>query len=189
MKQAKNDKPNHENACCSCRADGGAHAHTEVCEHHNHYNTDQNIKQRSFLLKLIPASVVGALAGASLLFYNHFHVVLCPLYNFAGIPCPMCGMTRAWLDLGRGKVKEAFKMHPLLLLAPVLFLFIILSGSAKYARRRWVKAGLLLVCAIFILVWICRMILLFPGTEPMTFNHNAVIPRILDLLRSLSEIF
>ena len=37
----------------------------------------------------------------------------CPFYNFAGVPCPACGITRACKLFLTGRIKDAFIMHPL----------------------------------------------------------------------------
>jgi hypothetical protein len=41
----------------------------------------------------------------------------CPLRRFAGLPCPACGMTRAFGHLAKGEWSAAIRDHPL---APVL---------------------------------------------------------------------
>lgn len=43
----------------------------------------------------------------------------CPIRFVTGIPCPGCGMTRAWLSLLSGNEAAAFAFHSLFLLAPV----------------------------------------------------------------------
>ena len=42
----------------------------------------------------------------------------CALFNFTGIPCPGCGLTRSFVCCGHGLWGEAFAYHPL---GPVLF--------------------------------------------------------------------
>ncbi len=46
----------------------------------------------------------------------------CPFKTLTGIPCPLCGTTRAALALGRLDVAEAFLRYPLPALAWTLFL-------------------------------------------------------------------
>jgi hypothetical protein len=41
----------------------------------------------------------------------------CPLRRFAGLPCPACGLTRAFAHLAKGEWSAAVRDHPL---APVL---------------------------------------------------------------------
>jgi len=38
---------------------------------------------------------------------------LCPFYNLTGLPCPGCGLTRAFVCLGHGRWHESLHWHPL----------------------------------------------------------------------------
>ena len=49
----------------------------------------------------------------------------CPVRALFGIPCPACGMTRAWMSVFQLDFKSAFDYHPLFLLGPVLILMVI----------------------------------------------------------------
>jgi hypothetical protein len=42
----------------------------------------------------------------------------CPFYELFGIPCPCCGVTRAWLAFLRGDITLAFQYHALFLVIP-----------------------------------------------------------------------
>ncbi len=42
---------------------------------------------------------------------------ICLLKLLAGRPCPGCGMTRAFLYLGHGRIAEALSLNPLSLIA------------------------------------------------------------------------
>ena len=54
---------------------------------------------------------------------------LCPFYNLTGLPCPGCGLTRAFVCLGHGQWREAWHWHPLAL--PILLIFVLL----------WLRSG------------------------------------------------
>ena len=88
----------------------------------------------------------------------------CPLYNIIGLPCPSCGMTRAWRLVLSGEIGAAFLMHPLFLLPLSLFV-------PRLQKTRY----LIIIAAIFIAVYIIRMLLLFPDEVPMNYNYNSVI--------------
>ncbi|MHC4068621.1 MAG: DUF2752 domain-containing protein [Planctomycetota bacterium] len=45
----------------------------------------------------------------------------CPLYDFFGVKCALCGLTRSLCFTAEGQLGEAFGMHSL---GPVIFLFI-----------------------------------------------------------------
>lgn len=44
----------------------------------------------------------------------------CPLRNLTGIPCPGCGMCRAWMAFFQGRWTQALRFHPLFWLVPVV---------------------------------------------------------------------
>lgn len=92
----------------------------------------------------------------------------CPLYGFFGIPCPTCGMTRAWRLFLSGRIAEAFKMHPLF---PVPAVFIL----PYFRKRRYVLGSMV----IFAVVYIIRMYFLFPSVPPMNYNYNSMIGEFL----------
>ena len=99
------------------------------------------------------------------------------------IPCPGCGMTRAWLSLLRGDFAGAFRAHPLFWTLPFLVLLFLFAGrmSKKAVLILAVLAGVL-----FGGVYIARMVLYFPHQEPMTINHAAPLIRILEALHILA---
>ena len=55
---------------------------------------------------------------------------VCPFYNLTGLPCPGCGLTRAFVCLGHGRFWEALHWHPLAALVYALFVFL------------WLRTGL-----------------------------------------------
>ncbi|WP_207662140.1 DUF2752 domain-containing protein [Clostridium sp. AM58-1XD] len=99
-------------------------------------------KNRWFILLLILAAYV---AVTSL-------TIGCPIRYVTGIPCPGCGMTRAFLSLLSGHVREAFSYHPLFWAVPVLF-----YGVYRYDRKadRASIVILGLTAAMFLAVWLC----------------------------------
>lgn len=100
---------------------------------------------------------------------------ICYFKTITGLPCPGCGLTRAFISLYKGNMLEAFVYHPLwllvLLVAFVIFFKKHFSISYKLYNSNffWV-----LVVLIFILCYTIRMMLLFPFYEPMTYNNNSL---------------
>lgn len=77
----------------------------------------------------------------------------CPTKRLLGLPCPGCGLTRAFLLLLHGRVSDAVVMNPnILLAAPLLVLFPLaivfrrdwLEKGERWVERRWVCIPLLL---------------------------------------------
>lgn len=86
-------------------------------------------------------------------------------------------MTRAFEHLLQGDIGGAFHFHP-------LFPIIILIGLAIIFRKNRISKfilsfkGLYSVVALFLVVYGVRMIMLFPTTTPLSFNHNAVLAHL-----------
>lgn len=57
----------------------------------------------------------------------YIFAVGCPLHRIFGIPCPGCGMSRAWISFFMLDFKSAFKFHPL---------FIPITGILLYEIHR-----------------------------------------------------
>jgi len=71
---------------------------------------------------------------------------LCPFRFFTGLPCPGCGMTRAFCALGHGEVWRAVRFNAL---SPVLFLGAAGAWTSAWAtvlRCDRVNAFLLRLC-------------------------------------------
>jgi len=110
----------------------------------------------------------------------------CLIKNTTGFPCPGCGMTRSYVSLLHGDVQGAFYYHPLFWTVPVTILLAYLMQGSKVTvktkkRMSYCLAGLVIV---FALVYILRMIWLFPNHEPMTFYKEAILPSILRTIRN-----
>ncbi len=107
----------------------------------------------------------------------------CVVYQLLGIPCPGCGMTRAWLSLLRGDFSGAFHAHPLFWTLPFLVLLFLFAGRMP---KKTVLILAVLTGVLFAGVYIVRMVLYFPHEEPMTVNSSAPLIRILKALHILA---
>lgn len=113
------------------------------------------------------------LGFASLVIVSQTQKSICIIYNTSGIPCPSCGITRAFLSVVKFNFAQAFKFHPLFPVVPILF-YSYLKGKQKL---------LIAICLLFIFVWVIRMILYFPGVEPMNYNNSSIFGIILDYFK------
>ena len=59
----------------------------------------------------------------------------CPLYLIFGIPCPGCGMTRAWISLFGGDIAKAFYFHPAFFAAAIVAVCVILCGIKPKLKK------------------------------------------------------
>ena len=113
---------------------------------------------------------------------------VCPIYRTLGIPCPSCGMTRAWVCLLHFDIPGAFQMHPLFWVVPPGLVFC----SPPVQQRLPGKAKTVVCVAVgfvFITVWVVRMVLLFPHTPPMVYLPNAWLPRVAQWVWGLARHF
>jgi len=85
----------------------------------------------------------------------------CPFFHLTGLPCPGCGLTRAFVCIAHGHGSEAFHWHPL---GPLLF-----GGAALYVvgtllKWRWPDEKRLIVAlaSALILCWALRLGGAFP---------------------------
>jgi hypothetical protein len=96
-------------------------------------------------------------------------LVLCPMHGLIGLPCPSCGLTRAFCRLARLDILTALSYHALsvplfaaCLAAPVVCGYEILRGRASrlhsllYSRQSaWaIAAVMMLHHVIRVLVWL-----------------------------------
>jgi hypothetical protein len=129
------------------------------------------------LKKALRTAVVVLLWGALFLLTD----ALCLFQALTGLPCPGCGSTRAAIALLQGRFALAFSMHPLIplslaILPYALFRDKLLRGKPESTAEKYI---ILSVMALYIAVYIIRMILLFPHTLPMVPQQNALWPSIL----------
>ena len=115
-----------------------------------------------------------------------------------GIPCAGCGSSRAFSLLLQGRFGQAFRMHPLILVSIALLLAILafmvmklvaISKGESYQlplSPRAVRAILFSLIGLYLLVYLVRMILYFPHTEPMCYNRDSIWSRLIALIRSLA---
>ena len=111
-----------------------------------------------------------------------------------GIPCPGCGMTRAWLAALRLDFAAAFAYHPLFWAVPIAFvLAFVREEMASGKVKRGIDIVVVTLCVLVIAVWIVRLVnpadagLLFYGHAPAGVPDDIIHleqPRWLAFLRA-----
>ncbi|MGL4572688.1 MAG: DUF2752 domain-containing protein [Clostridium sp.] len=132
--------------------------------------------------KILKYSIILILIFVFILVFD----IQCILKTFIGVPCPGCGMTRAWVEAISGNFIEAFRFHPLFLAAPILTVLIMIrinEVNSKYSR--FIDIAIVVITVLFILVYIFRMFKYFPNEIPMDFNSESVLSKIISLVKSL----
>ena len=93
---------------------------------------------------------------ATLLALWYFWDLPCIPRVLTGIPCPTCGLTRAWLCALRLDLPGAFSYYPMFWCVPILGLYLIFDGELfRNLRLNYWVLGCLLG-GIF-LIWLARL--------------------------------
>lgn len=98
----------------------------------------------AFLLRLAMLIALGLVLLVAV-----WHGTPCFFRRLTGIPCPCCGMSRAWLAALRLDFRRAFSFHPMFWSLPVLSLVFLLDGFPFPGRRvsRWLYLAMLVLLA------------------------------------------
>lgn len=134
-------------------------------------NSSQGHKGTAELLRHA-LSCTGALFVAWLALYLLDIGCICRLVT--GIPCPGCGMTRAWLAALRLDFAAAFAYHPLFWVVPIAFVLAFVREEGVSSKlKRGIDIAVTVLCVLVVAVWIVRLInpadagLLFGGHVPV----------------------
>jgi hypothetical protein len=137
------------------------------------------LKFMKIFVKHRQAIITAVIFGIYVILACIFTGGICVVRAVAGLPCPACGITRAFLSLFAFDLRGAFTAHPLFLLAPVSLAFIVYNAKIKPVPARVYRVFLWSCAGAFIALYIVRMVLLFPHSEPMTINGQSLLMRII----------
>ncbi len=122
----------------------------------------------------------------------------CFFVRVLGIPCAGCGSSRALALLLQGRLAEALRMHPLILvslalvLALAVYLVFQLAALIRGKSLRFplapatIRLVVISLLVLYLGVYLVRMILFFPDQEPLCYNHDSVWGRLFALFRGLT---
>lgn len=99
-----------------------------------------------------------------------------------GLPCPACGLTRAGLLFFGGRFAESFRMHPLFVPTFVLMLVVGMYALFWPGKLKHMKIPVILFIIISVVIYIYRMVYMFPEHPPMLVNENSILHSIIYLL-------
>lgn len=96
----------------------------------------------------------------------------CVFRLMTGIPCPGCGMTRAWLAALRLDFAAAFAYHPLFWVVPIAFVLAFVRDEAAPSRlKRGIDVVVIVLCVLVVAVWIVRLV--SPADAGLLFGDHA----------------
>lgn len=97
-----------------------------------------------------------------------------------GVPCPGCGLTRAWISCLKGDILKAFNWHPLFLLIPILGILIFLYFKKSFIKCRiYILILICIIVSLYLITYIFRMMTLFPYMEPLDYNSQSFINQLI----------
>lgn len=102
--------------------------------------------KRVFLLMLL--GVYFAIAYTLM----HYFEITCVFLKLFDVPCPGCGMTRAFLSLLNWDFTQAVKYNATVLFMPYIFLYIIFDF--KHKIHKFILSG---VAAVAVLSWLVKL--------------------------------
>ena len=106
----------------------------------------------------------------------------CVVKALIGVPCPGCGMTRAWLAAFHGEFGEAFRCHPLFPLAAIIGVCLIGKDVPVIKRVSSCQWFWGLALTLLLAVYAFRMLRYFPRTPPMEYHAQSVLARIARMM-------
>ena len=131
------------------------------------------------------ASTLPALLAACFFYYPFVFngPVLCPMHLVLGMPCPGCGLTRAFCLASHGHWVEAYSFHPLypIIFAYFVFLWgykIIESWTGEAPRLPSYRIGRA-VLFVLLAFWIERLIFFFALGGLGVMAEENLISRVL----------
>ena len=137
------------------------------------------MKYKNFRL-LISLGLAFAVYGLLIWFTGNDSV--CVIKVYTGLPCPGCGMTRAFLAAFHAQWDQAFYWHPLwlwILVGPLLY-----AGLLKFYPKSEKSRSMIIwvTLAAFVTLYVIRMAWFFPDTAPMDFNDKSIMFSIYKFL-------
>jgi len=122
--------------------------------------------ERNFVrARVMAAGAASVVLAVSYLYapYVHDGPVVCLLRGLVGIPCPSCGLTRAFCALAHGELREALRYHAL---SPLLFGAVVATPfvaayevmTRRFVSKQWVYSSKLawVLAALFLIHHVAR---------------------------------
>lgn len=123
-----------------------------------------------------------------LMITNFIYGSVCLSVILIGIPCPACGITRAAKLMLTGHFAESWDMHPLLILVILGFALYPIIKKALRNYCIFIKTYVIICLVIFVSFYIYRMKMYFPNIEPMVYNRDNYLVKILSFIHKIKQL-
>ena len=100
-----------------------------------------------------------------------------------GIPCPACGISRAFSLILKGHFILAFKMHPMIYFVIFWCLLFIIQRYFNNNLSSIFKFYTIICIILFIVIYVYRMVIMYPNVYPMIYNNNNLLHNLTNLLK------
>lgn len=117
--------------------------------------------------------ILGTLGILVLILY--ISDVKCLVKYTVGVPCPGCGLTRAWLSFLKMDLRAAFRWHPLFWIVPIVVIIEVFMKGKLFKNKKLNIMFWIFLSILIIGVYSVRMIMLFPHEEPMDYNRQSLL--------------
>ena len=112
-------------------------------------------EKNAIIYAVIALAIAGTIAD---IFRRIYFGGGCLLKDIFNIPCPSCGMSRAYLSLMLGDIPAALRFHPLFWIFPITVGFGIAAVIDKNKKRKFLWFSMLALCILaYFVCWIVRL--------------------------------
>lgn len=110
----------------------------------------------------------------------------CIFKYITGIPCLACGITRAYMSLLRGDIVQAFRYHPMFLLAPIIVLCMIEDIQPKFLKenKKFCTNIIYIIAVLLTIVYIVRIVIFKDSILRINIS-NGIIGRIFRYMKGI----
>lgn len=109
----------------------------------------------------------------------------CLIKKFIGFPCPSCGLTRAIISVFNLDFHRSFSYHPLFWFIPSVIIIIIYGKRPLFGNKKYEITFYISTIMIILVVYIVRMIMLFPNAVPMDYDKSSYLWKTITFFKSI----